>query len=113
MDSQQDSPDGSDSVTLYDGQGFPVEADKAADEESVERKYDEKGFLIAPQGVVEAQVSATSGTSDAEAVAASASSANPTLSRSTSEPENAASRHEGIGTTVGVVFTLLAGLLLL
>ena len=121
MDSQQGSPDGSDSETLYDGQGFPVVVDKPADGESVERHYDEKGFLITPEGGLEARGSATSfahdavrsGTFDAQAVPASASSTGPTISKSTSNPENAASRPTGFGTIAGAILVLLAGPVLL
>lgn len=120
MDSQQDSPDGSDSVTLYDGQGFPIVVDKATNGDSVDRQYDDQGFLIRPKGTSDAQGSTTplaqdavsSGTSDAEAAAASASTG-PAISRSTSNPENAASRQKGFGTTVGVILGLLGGLILM
>ena len=119
QDSLQGSPaGGSNGETVYDGWGRPIVVDGG----SFEKHYDDKGFLITSGAALNTQASPTqaaqnqigsdnSNSSGSEAVAASESSAVPSISKSTSRPDSAAPRNQGVEVLLGAVCITLAGVI--
>ena len=113
--SQQGSPAGGyEVVTTFNQQGFPVVVTQPKAEATAVKHYDDKGFLITTAPAQPTHASAKAGSQNVaspkvEAIAASASSIAPSISKTTMAPTSAASRFELSGVLLMALLVLLEG----